>query len=190
MSILEWLEFNTFVWLQVGLEIALKKNVCHKDRITLLYSWGWLAINNQSLITKPDLTFRFQDICKFMKGELKEEVAYVILRGIVGLGMHRIERRDEIYCQLYRQTNSNPHNDYLLRLWLLWCLCAVCISPSRTLNKVGIFKVSSKSDIYVIALFYNVIVLYNTFKTNLLYCNCHSSFIEWYELTWILLDGQ
>lgn len=73
-----------------------------------------------------------------MKGEMKEDLGHTCLRGIVGLGLQRIELRDEIYCQLYRQTNGNPHRDYQLRLWLLWCLCSVCIHPSRTLKKVSI----------------------------------------------------
>ena len=64
----------------------------------------------------------FQDLHKYMKGELKEDVAYSVIRSIVSYGIKRVELRDEIYCQLVRQCTSNSHKDYLQRLWVLWSL--------------------------------------------------------------------
>ena len=74
---------------------------------------------------------------KYVKGELREDLASLTLRGIVAYGIQRVELRDEIYCQLVRQTNGNPHRDHTLRAWVLWGLCAVSFSPSRTLHKVS-----------------------------------------------------
>ncbi len=75
-----------------------------------------------------------------MKGELKEDQCNVTVRSIVSYGIKRVELRDEIYCQLLRQCTSNPHKEHINRLWVLWCLCVVAFSPSKTLNKVCILR--------------------------------------------------
>ena len=43
------------------------------------------------------------------------------------------EIRDEVYCQLAKQTNQNPDQDSRRKGWQLICICAGCFSPSTTL---------------------------------------------------------
>ena len=93
--------------------------------------------------------FYFQDICKYMKGELKEDLACLAIRGILSYGIERVELRDEIYCQLIRQTNGCRHVEHTLRAWVIMGLAAVSFSPSRTLLKVrglGFFKKLERRD--------------------------------------------
>ena len=80
----------------------------------------------------------FQDLCKFVKGELKSDM-YTILRSIVTMGIERIELRDEIFCQLVRLSNDNPSVESCIRVWKVMCLCTVSFSPSRTLRKVSVY---------------------------------------------------
>ena len=59
------------------------------------------------------------------------------LQYIVRSGIERIELRDEILCQLIRQTNDNPDADSLRQAWVVLCLCTAAFSPSKNLHKVG-----------------------------------------------------
>ena len=78
----------------------------------------------------------FKDLTKFMKGELKGDAANVAIRNMITQGIEKVELRDEIYCQLIRQTTCNPNSEYCQRVWSLFSLCAVSFGPSHTLNKV------------------------------------------------------
>ena len=77
-----------------------------------------------------------KDLTKFMKGELKGDVANVAIRNMIAQGIEKVELRDEIYCQLIRQTICNPNSEYCQRVWSVFSLCAVSFGPSHTLNKV------------------------------------------------------
>ena len=81
--------------------------------------------------------FYFQDICKYMKGELTEDMAHNAIRSMIAYGIERVELRDEMYCQLLRQTNGCRHVEYTIRAWLIMALCATSFNPSRTLLKVS-----------------------------------------------------
>ena len=97
-----------------------------------------LFVGSRSFL--PDMFFVLrspQDICKYMKGELKEDLSYLAIRGIISYGIERVELRDEIYCQLIRQTNGCRHVKQTLRAWGIMGLAAVSFSPSRTLLKVS-----------------------------------------------------
>ena len=63
-------------------------------------------------------------------------MALQIVQRYVKAGIERIELRDEIFCQLVRQTKHNPERPWLLTTWTLLCLCTAAFSPSKTLNKV------------------------------------------------------
>ena len=78
----------------------------------------------------------FKDLTKFMKGELKGDAANVAIRNMIAQGIEKVELRDEIYCQLIRQTTCNPNSEYCQRVWSVFSLCAVSFGPSHTLNKV------------------------------------------------------
>ena len=78
----------------------------------------------------------FKDLTKFMKGELKGDAANVAIRNMIAQGIEKVELRDEIYCQLIRQTTCNPNSEYCQRVWSVFSLCTVSFGPSHTLNKV------------------------------------------------------
>ena len=83
--------------------------------------------------------FSAQDLTKYIRDELKGEAALMALQYIVRSGIERIELRDEILCQLIRQTNDNPDADSLRQAWVVLCLCTAAFSPSKNLHKVGEF---------------------------------------------------
>lgn len=80
--------------------------------------------------------YLLQEITKYIKDECKDDVALQTVQKYVKAGIERIELRDEIFCQLVRQTRSNPERPWLLTTWTLLCLCTASFSPSKTLNKV------------------------------------------------------
>lgn len=77
-----------------------------------------------------------QDLCKYMRGEHKNETQAI--QYIIGSGLEREELRDEIFVQCIRQVTNNPSAEATERLWLLLCLAVVAFQPSKLLNKVDI----------------------------------------------------
>lgn len=77
-----------------------------------------------------------QDLCKYLKGELKPEVELATIQAIVGHGIEREELRDEIFVQCIRQVTNCPQPEWTERIWLLLCLCIVAFQPSKLLYKV------------------------------------------------------
>ncbi|XP_073998839.1 unconventional myosin 81F [Rhodnius prolixus] len=75
----------------------------------------------------------FRDLCKYMKGEHKNEVQ--VIQSIIGAGLEREELRDEIFVQCMRQSTNNPSAEATERLWLLLCLTIVAFQPSKMLFK-------------------------------------------------------
>ncbi|KAL3874589.1 hypothetical protein ACJMK2_037577 [Sinanodonta woodiana] len=77
----------------------------------------------------------FKDLTKCLKDESNEESMLSVIQNIVKTGIERIELRDEILCQLIRQTNDNPDQNGLLLAWMFMCLCTASFSPSKALHK-------------------------------------------------------
>ncbi|KAL8585216.1 hypothetical protein ACOMHN_013231 [Nucella lapillus] len=77
----------------------------------------------------------FKELTKYIRDELKDEAALTTVQYIVRSGIERIELRDEILCQLIRQTNDNPEVDTLRHAWVIMCLCTASFSPSKNLHK-------------------------------------------------------
>ncbi|XP_041351468.1 unconventional myosin-VIIb-like isoform X2 [Gigantopelta aegis] len=77
----------------------------------------------------------FKELTKLMRDEQKEDDVIPIIQYIVRLGIERIELRDEIFCQLIRQSRANSENDSLLHVWLILCLCTASFSASKNLHK-------------------------------------------------------
>ena len=71
-----------------------------------------------------------------MHGDLKLDGAFMTLREIVATGINNVELRDEIYCQLMRQSRGNPQPESCARLYHIMSLCAMSFYPSKTLRKV------------------------------------------------------
>ena len=78
----------------------------------------------------------FKDLVKYAKGELKGDGDITTIQQIIQLGIEREELRDEIYVQVVRQLNDNPHQDQIERLWLLLCLVVVAFPTGKAFYKV------------------------------------------------------
>lgn len=88
----------------------------------------------------------FKDLMQHLKGNLKEEHAKTSVQSIVAYCLERPELRDEVYCQLIRQTTNNPGPDEQLRGWHILCVCCVSFPPGKQLYKylISHIKVHSR----------------------------------------------
>ncbi|XP_050531110.1 myosin-I heavy chain isoform X2 [Daktulosphaira vitifoliae] len=77
----------------------------------------------------------FRDLCKYTRGDLKQDQEVQIIQTIIGAGISREELRDEIFVQCMRQVTNNPNLDSTERIWLLICLVIVAFQPSKILFK-------------------------------------------------------
>ncbi|ESO93643.1 hypothetical protein LOTGIDRAFT_119149, partial [Lottia gigantea] len=77
----------------------------------------------------------FKDITKYIRDEAKEDSSVTTIQHIIKTGLERIELRDEIFCQLIRQTNENPEPESLRQAWVLMCLFSASFAPSKNLHK-------------------------------------------------------
>ena len=91
----------------------------------------------------------FQDLCKFLRGELKPETEVATIQTIIGHGIEREELRDEIFVQCIRQVTNCPQTEWMERIWLLLCLCIVSFQPSKHLYKV-LFRAVKRLDRYFV----------------------------------------
>ena len=78
----------------------------------------------------------FKDLCKLLKGDLKQEQHNLTIQSTIAYGIERPELRDEIFCQLIRQVSDNPKEDAVLRGWHFLTLCTIAFPPSKNFNKV------------------------------------------------------
>uniref|UniRef100_A0A2H8TYF3 Pleckstrin y domain-containing family H member 1 n=1 Tax=Melanaphis sacchari TaxID=742174 RepID=A0A2H8TYF3_9HEMI len=77
----------------------------------------------------------FRDLCKYTRGDIKQDNEVQIIQSIIGAGINREELRDEIFVQCMRQATNNPSIESTERVWLLICLAIVAFQPSKLLYK-------------------------------------------------------
>ncbi|XP_025423592.1 myosin-I heavy chain isoform X3 [Sipha flava] len=77
----------------------------------------------------------FRDLCKYTRGDIKQDNEVQIIQSIIGAGIGREELRDEIFVQCMRQATNNPSMESTERVWLLICLAIVAFQPSKLLYK-------------------------------------------------------
>ncbi|KAL4135651.1 hypothetical protein QTP88_007249 [Uroleucon formosanum] len=77
----------------------------------------------------------FRDLCKYTRGDIKQDNEVQIIQSIIGAGINREELRDEIFVQCMRQATNNPNTESTERVWLLICLAIVAFQPSKLLYK-------------------------------------------------------
>ena len=78
----------------------------------------------------------FKDLCKLLRGDMKQEQYNLIIQSTIAYGIERPELRDEIFCQLIRQVTDNPKDDAVLKGWHFITLCIIAFPPSKNFNKV------------------------------------------------------
>lgn len=77
----------------------------------------------------------FQDLNKYIRGELNGERELQVIQSIIGYALEREELRDEVFVQCIRQATNNPSTEGTERVWLLLCLCIVAFQPSKLLYR-------------------------------------------------------
>jgi len=77
----------------------------------------------------------FKDINRFLRKELKTELEIPCFQSVVGYCLEQEELRDEIYCQLMRQSTNNPNPEEQERAWWMLCVCCSSFPPARHLYK-------------------------------------------------------
>ena len=91
-----------------------------------------------------------QDICRYMRGELRAEAGHLLLRSVLTHGIEHVELRDEIYCQLIRQCSQCANDEWCTRVWQLFALCSNVFKPCKTFKKVsGLKKEQAYAPIHV-----------------------------------------
>lgn len=78
----------------------------------------------------------FKDICKLLRGDIKDEQANLIIQSCIAYGIDRPELRDEIFCQVIRQVTDNPSDESTVRGWHFLTLSTIAFPPSKNFNKV------------------------------------------------------
>lgn len=66
---------------------------------------------------------------------LRKQTTKELAEYVVGTGIEIPELRDEIFCQLCKQTNNNPKSDAAIRGWELMALVCSSFAPSKALIK-------------------------------------------------------
>ncbi|KAG9510621.1 Myosin-I heavy chain, partial [Fragariocoptes setiger] len=78
----------------------------------------------------------FKNLCKYaLNDSIKLDLEIKVIQSIIKHGIERVELRDEIYVQIARQLNKNPHQTQVLRLWILLGLVSTSFSPSKAFSK-------------------------------------------------------
>ncbi|XP_036363570.1 unconventional myosin-X isoform X1 [Octopus sinensis] len=78
----------------------------------------------------------FKELTKYIRGEETNSDSVIqFLQNFVRYGLERIELRDELYCQIVRQTHRNPDTDALIKAWGVMSFCSAAFSASKTLHK-------------------------------------------------------
>jgi hypothetical protein len=72
----------------------------------------------------------FSNICKFIN-PLEAAKQAITAKAVVEVGVEKPSLRDEIYCQLCKQSRRNPNMKSLALCWRLIVLCACNFPPTR-----------------------------------------------------------
>lgn len=54
-----------------------------------------------------------------------------LIQELVQLGINTIQMRDEIYCQICKQTTNNPRRESIIKGWQLLLFCVGAFAPSK-----------------------------------------------------------
>jgi hypothetical protein len=74
----------------------------------------------------------FQNVQRYLEDRGNNPRARTkLVQAIIGAALQMDELRNELYCQLIKQTTGNPRPESTLRGWELVCLCLGCFLPTK-----------------------------------------------------------
>eukprot|EP00475_Leptophrys_vorax_P041050 TRINITY_DN7709_c0_g3_i6.p1 TRINITY_DN7709_c0_g3~~TRINITY_DN7709_c0_g3_i6.p1 ORF type:complete len:494 (-),score=117.19 TRINITY_DN7709_c0_g3_i6:58-1317(-) len=73
----------------------------------------------------------FTNICKFIGVSESSKTPALTAKAVVEVGVEKAGLRDEIYCQLCKQSRKNPNLRSVAACWKLIALCACNFAPTR-----------------------------------------------------------
>ncbi|XP_055512710.1 pleckstrin homology domain-containing family H member 3 [Leucoraja erinacea] len=133
----------------------IQENVSNAELVEQIYNRNGILRHSQKPLYAPLLPFPYDAAChclKSMRGytTLQDEAlkifnalqqletgrdAVALMQGILQTGLDLQPLRDEMFCQLIKQTNSPPHpaNAGDLRNWQLLTCMVITFSPSTTI---------------------------------------------------------
>ncbi|KAL4238111.1 hypothetical protein ACF0H5_002823 [Mactra antiquata] len=117
---------------------SIDRDLLSKDQMLKFNKSGLIATSHVKIHDTENVFLAcsiFKDITKCMKEDTKEDSVAGVIQTVVKHGIERIELRDEILCQLIRQTNEPPDNTSLSFGWLFLCLCTASFAASKNLHK-------------------------------------------------------
>lgn len=128
-------------YVQNNFNLKRKGMFSKQTTVTKILSWKDELIK-RSLHTMSDKSLEseavqcFKNIASFMgdRSSSKDDVghAHKLLKNTVNSPE---ELRDEVFCQLVKQTRNNPSPENTVRGWQLLAICAGTYPPSKTLEK-------------------------------------------------------
>jgi hypothetical protein len=94
----------------------------------------------------------YADIVQHVRGELSVATSLPFLQALVASCLDKAALRDEVLCQLIRQTNGNPVLEQQLQAWHALCLCCMSFPPSETLQHALRQYAADRGDSVVVSL--------------------------------------
>jgi len=88
----------------------------------------------------------FLTIMKYMEDYPCETPPAELVQEFVQKGIHHEVLRDEIYCQLIKQTKENPRLESKIKGWELFVIVSTCFSPSAKLENFVIRHAQCQPD--------------------------------------------
>ena len=88
-------------------------------------------------------------IQKFM-GDVKlgkKEKRRFLARQVIQRGIEERSLRDEIYCQIVKQTTENPNKESNIKGWILLCMCTGCFLPTEDFSKYLVGHVQETKEL-------------------------------------------
>ncbi|XP_052766932.1 myosin-I heavy chain-like isoform X3 [Mya arenaria] len=115
-----------------------EKDILSKEQMLRFCKSGLIATSHVKIHDTENVFLAcniFKDITKCLKEDVKDDSSSSVIQTVIKHGIKRIELRDEILCQLIRQTNENPDDSSLILGWLFLCLTTASFAPSKNLHK-------------------------------------------------------
>ncbi|KAL6074436.1 Rho GTPase-activating protein 39 [Balamuthia mandrillaris] len=115
-------------------QVPLKEMLAFQDKKLLqpLLSSHKEGSSNKALLLFETI-LEYQGVIKKGTHEMQHEAR--LAREIVSEGISHGELRDEIFCQLCKQTTNTPNLEYAYKGWELLCFCCISFAPTKNFEE-------------------------------------------------------